>query len=201
MCCTSRILNITFMYHPVLGAPKSNIREYLGDWKNRHWAIAAGVICGLGNTLQFMGGQVMYPFLHADMLHLAAAPLHPYSFSIAPCNRHHPTACCTGGRLCGCGQCASTPAGQHHLGSGAFWRVLQVGTAICPFNTSATLGARHIVYGMQHPCSARLHKLSAEVWTGRCCRSSKRTYMLLAFMLAMFVAAVGLLMGSAGHRS
>lgn len=56
----SRILNIIFMYHPVLGAPKSNIREYLGDWKNRHWAILAGVICGLGNTFQFMGGQVTH---------------------------------------------------------------------------------------------------------------------------------------------
>jgi Ureide permease len=31
-------------------------------------------------------------------------------------------------------------------------------------------------------------------------RSSKRTYLLLAAMLLMFAAAVGLLMGSAGTR-
>lgn len=35
---------------------------------------------------------------------------------------------------------------------------------------------------------------------GEYLRSSKRTYYLLAIMLAMFVAAVGLLMGSAGQR-
>lgn len=35
---------------------------------------------------------------------------------------------------------------------------------------------------------------------GEYLRSSKRTYILLAVMLAMFVAAVGLLMGSAGQR-
>lgn len=35
---------------------------------------------------------------------------------------------------------------------------------------------------------------------GEYIRSSKRTYILLAIMLAMFVAAVGLLMGSAGQR-
>jgi Ureide permease len=35
---------------------------------------------------------------------------------------------------------------------------------------------------------------------GEYIRSSRRTYILLAVMLAMFICAVGLLMGSAGQR-
>ncbi len=52
-------LNIIFLYKPILGAPKSSIMAYLKDWGwNRIIAFAAGIICGLGNTFQFMGGQV-----------------------------------------------------------------------------------------------------------------------------------------------
>ena len=54
-------LNIIFLYKPILGAPKSSIMAYLKDWGwNRMIAYAAGIICGLGNTFQFMGGQVTY---------------------------------------------------------------------------------------------------------------------------------------------
>lgn len=163
LCCTSRILNITFMYHPVLGAPKSNIREYLGDWKNRHWAIIAGVICGLGNTLQFMGGQVPHPFLHARMLQLAASPRkylsHTKHIEQASLNRVYLTAYCTGGRLCGCGQCASTPPGQHHLGSVAFWRVLQVGPAVCP-SDSGNLAVHDTCIWHVISSPSTLHRLS-----------------------------------------
>ena len=53
-------LNIIFLYKPILGAPKSSITAYLKDWGwNRIIAYAAGIICGLGNTFQFMGGQVI----------------------------------------------------------------------------------------------------------------------------------------------
>ncbi|ONK76183.1 uncharacterized protein A4U43_C03F24800 [Asparagus officinalis] len=51
------ILNIRFLYKPVLGLPKSSFAAYLKDWKGRQWALLAGLLCGFGNGLQFMGGQ------------------------------------------------------------------------------------------------------------------------------------------------
>lgn len=30
---------------------------YLNDWEGRQWALLAGLLCGLGNGFQFMGGQ------------------------------------------------------------------------------------------------------------------------------------------------
>ncbi|XP_010425148.1 PREDICTED: ureide permease 2-like [Camelina sativa] len=51
------ILNIGFLYHPVLGLPKSSFKAYLSDWNGRYWAFLAGLLCGFGNGLQFMGGQ------------------------------------------------------------------------------------------------------------------------------------------------
>ncbi|KAL0336511.1 UNVERIFIED_CONTAM: Ureide permease 1 [Sesamum radiatum] len=51
------ILNISFLYRPVLNLPKSSFRAYLSDWNGRGWALLAGFLCGFGNGLQFMGGQ------------------------------------------------------------------------------------------------------------------------------------------------
>ncbi|CAI8588076.1 unnamed protein product [Vicia faba] len=51
------ILNIIFLYHPVLNLPKSSFKAYLRDWNGRGWALLAGFLCGFGNGLQFMGGQ------------------------------------------------------------------------------------------------------------------------------------------------
>ncbi|KAL4302535.1 hypothetical protein GQ457_10G028680 [Hibiscus cannabinus] len=51
------VLNITFLYHPMLGAPRSSFKAYLNDWNGRGWAFLAGFLCGFGNGLQFMGGQ------------------------------------------------------------------------------------------------------------------------------------------------
>ncbi|CAJ1931915.1 unnamed protein product [Sphenostylis stenocarpa] len=51
------ILNISFLYNPVLNLPKSSLRAYLRDWNGRGWAFLAGLLCGFGNGLQFMGGQ------------------------------------------------------------------------------------------------------------------------------------------------
>jgi glucose uptake protein GlcU len=50
------ILNIIFPYHPVLNLPKSSLKAYLGDWYGRGCALLAGLLCGLANGLQFMGG-------------------------------------------------------------------------------------------------------------------------------------------------
>ncbi|KAI4381380.1 hypothetical protein MLD38_007454 [Melastoma candidum] len=51
------ILNIVFLYRPVLDLPHSSFKAYLGDWNGRGWALLAGLLCGLGNGLQFMGGE------------------------------------------------------------------------------------------------------------------------------------------------
>ncbi|CAH9119802.1 unnamed protein product [Cuscuta europaea] len=51
------ILNISFLYRPVLNGPKSSFKAYLSDWDGRGWALLAGLFCGFGNGLQFMGGQ------------------------------------------------------------------------------------------------------------------------------------------------
>ncbi|KMT08941.1 hypothetical protein BVRB_6g136570 isoform A [Beta vulgaris subsp. vulgaris] len=51
------ILNITFLSHPVLDLPKSSFHAYFADWNGRGWALLAGMLCGFGNGLQFMGGQ------------------------------------------------------------------------------------------------------------------------------------------------
>ncbi|KAG6546979.1 hypothetical protein Mapa_011595 [Marchantia paleacea] len=50
-------LNIFFLYNPVMGLPKSSLSAYLVDFKGRHLAVLAGLVCGFGNVCQFMGGQ------------------------------------------------------------------------------------------------------------------------------------------------
>ncbi|XP_011018538.1 PREDICTED: ureide permease 1-like [Populus euphratica] len=111
------ILNVTFLYRPVLNLPRSSLKAYLNDWNGRGWAFLAGLLCGFGNGLQFMGGQAA-GYAAADAVQ--ALPL------------------------------VST-----------FWGVL--------------------IFGEYR-------------------KSSRRTYILLANMLFMFIAAVGILMASSGHR-
>ncbi|KAL9227016.1 hypothetical protein vseg_002764 [Gypsophila vaccaria] len=50
-------LNVTFLYHPLLDLPKSSLKNYLKDRDGRAWAVLAGMLCGFGNGLQFIGGQ------------------------------------------------------------------------------------------------------------------------------------------------
>lgn len=111
------ILNITFLYRPVLNLPKSSLKAYVKDWDGRGWALLAGLLCGFGNGLQFMGGQAA-GYAAADAVQ--ALPL------------------------------VST-----------LWGVL--------------------LFGEYR-------------------KSSRRTYVLLGGMLFMFIAAVGVLMASSGHR-
>ncbi|OMO93422.1 Ureide permease [Corchorus capsularis] len=111
------ILNISFLYHPALGVPKSTFKAYLQDWNGRGWAFLAGLLCGFGNGLQFMGGQAA-GYAAADAVQ--ALPL------------------------------VST-----------FWGV--------------------VLFGEYR-------------------KSSRKTYILLFSMLFMFIAAVGILMASSGHR-
>ncbi|GER45777.1 ureide permease [Striga asiatica] len=51
------VLNIWLLYRPPFNLPKSSFKAYIRDWNGRNWALLAGVVCGLGNGLQFMGGQ------------------------------------------------------------------------------------------------------------------------------------------------
>ncbi|XP_021756863.1 ureide permease 1-like isoform X1 [Chenopodium quinoa] len=51
------ILNAIFLFRPILGSPKSSFEAYFKDWNGRGWALLAGLLCGFGNGLQFMGGQ------------------------------------------------------------------------------------------------------------------------------------------------
>ncbi|CAN6477206.1 unnamed protein product [Victoria cruziana] len=51
------ILNVIFLYRPILGLPRSSITDYLKDFNGRYWAFLAGFLCGFGNGFQFMGGQ------------------------------------------------------------------------------------------------------------------------------------------------
>ncbi|XP_074309641.1 ureide permease 2-like [Silene latifolia] len=112
------ILNVLFLYHPVLDSPKSSFKAYISDWNGRGWALLAGLLCGFGNGLQFMGGQAA-GYAAADAVQ--ALPL------------------------------VST-----------FWGV--------------------VVFGEYR-------------------KSSRTTYVLLVSMLSMFILAVGVLMGSSGHRN
>ncbi|CAL9248796.1 unnamed protein product [Arabidopsis halleri] len=111
------ILNLIFLYRPMVGLARSSLKKYIYDSKGRGWAVFAGFLCGFGNGLQFMGGQAA-GYAAADSVQ--ALPL------------------------------VST-----------FWGI---------------------------------------VLLGEYRRSSKRTYALLVSMLAMFVAAVAILMASSGHR-
>ncbi|KAL5205875.1 hypothetical protein ABZP36_034084 [Zizania latifolia] len=51
------VLNVWFLYHPMVGVPRSSLTAYLNDWKGRDLALLAGMVCGLGNAFQFMAGQ------------------------------------------------------------------------------------------------------------------------------------------------
>jgi hypothetical protein len=44
------VLNLTFLYFPILGAPKSTIMSWVKDNDGRLIALAAGIICGLGTS-------------------------------------------------------------------------------------------------------------------------------------------------------
>lgn len=51
------ILNLIFLYRPMVGLERSSLKKYVNDSKGRGWAVFAGFLCGFGNGLQFMGGQ------------------------------------------------------------------------------------------------------------------------------------------------
>ncbi|CAH2045595.1 unnamed protein product [Thlaspi arvense] len=51
------ILNLIFLYRPMVGLARSSLKKYVNDSKGRGWAVFAGFLCGFGNGLQFMGGQ------------------------------------------------------------------------------------------------------------------------------------------------
>ena len=48
--------NLALLYQPLAEGDESSAMEYFIDWKGRSASVAAGVACGLGMALQFMGG-------------------------------------------------------------------------------------------------------------------------------------------------
>ena len=102
LAALSFFLNVIFLYKPILGAPKSSFTAYLKDWGvNRIIAFCAGIICGLGNTFQFMGGQVRHlsPSLtHTNLLGaskstsspawISGAVIHPSPYACIICSLH-----------------------------------------------------------------------------------------------------------------
>ncbi|OEL29786.1 Ureide permease 2 [Dichanthelium oligosanthes] len=50
-------LNVWFLYHPMVGVPRSTVAAYLRDGEGRWLALLAGMVCGLGNAFTFMAGQ------------------------------------------------------------------------------------------------------------------------------------------------
>ncbi|XP_020701431.1 ureide permease 2-like isoform X1 [Dendrobium catenatum] len=111
------VLNLMFLYKPVLGLPSSSLKAYVNDWNGRQWALLAGLLCGFGNGFRFMGGQAA-GYAASDAVQ--ALPL-----------------VCT------------------------FWGI--------------------VLFGEYH-------------------QSSKKTYILLVSMIAMFIIAVAVLVASSGHR-
>ncbi|KAI0516622.1 hypothetical protein KFK09_009299 [Dendrobium nobile] len=111
------VLNLMFLYKPVLGLPSSSLKAYVNDWNGRQWALLAGLLCGFGNGFRFMGGQAA-GYAASDAVQ--ALPL-----------------VCT------------------------FWGI--------------------VLFGEYR-------------------QSSKKTYILLVSMIAMFIIAVAVLVASSGHR-
>ena len=48
--------NLSLLYQPLLEGDESTLTEYCRDWHGRLASCGAGIACGLGMALQFMGG-------------------------------------------------------------------------------------------------------------------------------------------------
>lgn len=48
--------NMSLLYVPLMDNDESSVAEYFHDWSGRWASCTAGVACGLGMALQFMGG-------------------------------------------------------------------------------------------------------------------------------------------------
>ena len=95
------ILNIIFLYRPVMDAPKSTLRAYLSDWNGRGWAFLAGLLCGFGNGLQFMGGQAAgYAAADAVQVSLSTAYILTNTYIEAIINRGVCVFSCNPIRMC-----------------------------------------------------------------------------------------------------
>ena len=53
---TSWGFNLSLLYQPLLEGDESSLTEYCLDWHGRMASCGAGVACGFGMALQFMGG-------------------------------------------------------------------------------------------------------------------------------------------------
>jgi hypothetical protein len=67
-CLTSIVGNVRLMTHPPHGIPQSTLWSYVQEtFRERNMALLAGLVCALGNLLQFQGGKLA-GFAAADMV-------------------------------------------------------------------------------------------------------------------------------------
>ena len=107
------ILNIKFLYWPVLGLPRSSFKAYLNDWNGRGWSLLAGLLCGFGNGLQFMGGQTA-SYAAAAAVQVLTSNIHILWGKLK--KKKHIFIlwfCCASG----------TSTCEHFLGDNAVWRI------------------------------------------------------------------------------
>ena len=73
----SFVVNVYFLYFPILGIPKSSISAWLADWSGsgRFFALLAGAICGLGNTCVVGPRHSLYACMQIASVMLAAIAL------------------------------------------------------------------------------------------------------------------------------
>ena len=93
------------------GVPASTVGAYARDWKGRHWALLAGLLCGFGNGFQFMGGQAA-GYAAAD----AVQVFYPFRASVTRSYLSHQTSDSTFG-LPGVATC------KHILGRHPLWGI------------------------------------------------------------------------------
>jgi len=132
------LLNVGFLYYPVLGLPKSSFKAYLNDWNGRYWAFLAGFLCGFGNGLQFMGGQAA-GYAAAD-----SVQVHIFTFLSKYFGKIQESIFMVLSILCLIGSSTC----EYILGSGFVWRIQKIVTE----NLSTSL--LYVVYVHFSCCSS-----------------------------------------------
>jgi hypothetical protein len=129
-------VNTVLLYRPLLGLPKSSLKMYINDWRGRQWALLAGLLCGLGNGFQFMGGQAA-GYAAADAVQVQLSDLLASFHS-----------CCSSSGTC---LMAGTATREHLLGGADIQGILQI---ISPDIHSPCCYAHYVL-----PCSMPACKL------------------------------------------
>lgn len=197
------ILNITFLYCPVLNLPRSSVKSYLKDWNGRGWSFLAGLLCGLGNGLQFMAGEAA-GYAAADAVQVSSVPHINVKWddhlskevrwdNLGPFSKSQVQILCL-------------KLEKEHFAlewalPGAKLPFIKFTFNIEKVGLICLLGSpKHPIFWRWFQALPLVSTFWGIVLFGEYQRSSRRTYVLLASMLLMFAVAVVILMASAGHR-